>query len=161
MQKNVNIVANGFKKMMNNQKKQTDNQVKKDLQKLEGFGGWLAFFGLGIVAMPTYIFFTMISNLESYGGLDIFFNAIVILMYVWLNYLMVKRRKTFKKWFFGIVVGRIVLLRLALVIYSEKYLYTPEELSDVNASVFRILFYVVVWSLYLWNSKRVRNTFIN
>jgi hypothetical protein len=129
--------------------KQTNN---KDFQKLEGFGGWLAFFRFVIVVTPIFIFFNINPGFESYNGLAIFFNIITILMYVWLNYLMIERRKAFKKWFLRIGTVQVVLLGLfALVTNSEKYLYT----------FFRILFYVVVWSLYLWNSKRVRNTFIN
>jgi len=142
--------------------KQTKDQPKKDSPKLEGFSGWLALFGLSIFTTPIFIFFSMVTESEAYDWLGIFFNILIIAGYIWLNYLMAKRRKVFKKWFLGIGIAQIVLLGLiAILANSESYLYTQSELSDINTSAFRILFYVVVWTLYLWNSKRVKNTFIN
>jgi hypothetical protein len=142
--------------------KQTKDQPKKEPQKLEGFSGWLALFGLGIFAAPIFIFFSIITEPEAYDGLGIFFNILIIAGYIWLNYLMVKRRKVFKKWFLGIGVAQIILTGLiALGANSESYLYSQSELSDINTSAFRTLFYVIVWALYLWNSKRAKNTFIN
>jgi hypothetical protein len=138
-----------------------DVSGKKEPRKLEGFGGWLALFGLGIFATPISIFLTMIFNPGSYDGLGVSFNAVIIIMYIWLNYLMVKRKKTFKKWFLGIGIGQIILVAIiALGANSEGYLYTQEELSNINVSAFRTLFYVIVWGLYLWSSKRVKNTFV-
>jgi len=142
--------------------KQAENQPKKEPQKIEGFNGWLVLFGLGIFVTPIFIFFSMITEPEAYDGLGIFFNILIIIGYIWLNYLMVKRRKVFKKWFLGIGIAQIVLTGLiAISANSESYLYSQSELSDINTSAFRTLFYIVVWSLYLWNSKRVKNTFIN
>ena len=142
--------------------KQTENRFEKEPQKLEGFSGWLALFGLGILAFPIFVVFLMFAEPEAYDGLGIFFNILIVLGYVWLNYLMVKRKKVFKKWFLGIGIFQIILVGLiALGANSESSLYSQSELSDINTSVFRTLFYVTVWSLYLWNSKRVKNTFID
>lgn len=39
--------------------------------------------------------------------------------------------------------------------------FSESELSDINTSVIQTIIYVTIWSLYLWNSKRAKNTFIN
>lgn len=75
---------------------------------------------------------------------------------------MIKRKKIFKKWFIGIGVFQLTVATvIALTANASSYIYTEEELSDINVSAFRTLFYVVIWGLYLWNSRRVKNTFIN
>ena len=146
----------------NNQENRTKQAVNHNKQKLEGFGGWLTLFGLGIFVSPIFIFFSLITDFKSYQGLDIFFNILIIISYIWLNYLMIKRKKVFKKWFFGIGTSQVILdTFIVLGANSQNYLYTPEELSNINTSAFRTLFYVIVWSLYLWNSERAKNTFIN
>lgn len=142
--------------------KKEEDHPKKISKKLEGFSGWLILFGLGIFVTPIFIFFSMIFEPESYDGLGIFFNILIIIGYIWLNYLMIKRRKVFKKWFLIIGIAQIILIGLiAIVANSDRSFYSQSELTDINASVFRIIFYVIIWSLYLWNSKRVKNTFIN
>ena len=50
---------------------------------------------------------------------------------------------------------------VALGANSDPSVFSESELSNINTSAFRTLFYVIVWSLYLWNSKRAKNTFIN
>lgn len=142
--------------------KETENHPKKEVQKLEGFGGWLTFFALGIFIAPIAIVLSIFTEPEDYDGWGIFFNIIIIIGYIWLNYLMAKRRKVFKRWFLGIGIGQIILAGLvAIGANSESYLYSQSELSGIKTSVVQIISYVTVWSFYLWSSKRVKNTFIN
>jgi hypothetical protein len=147
--------------------KQTENKKQiveqdKPKQKKEGFSGWLALFGLGIFITPIFIFFQMVVEPDAYDSLGIFFNILIILSYAWLTYLMVKRRKIFKKWFLGVGIFQILLTGLiALGANSDTSVFSESELSDINTSAFRTLFYVIIWALYLWNSKRAKNTFIN
>lgn len=142
--------------------KEVENRLKKEPKKLEGFSGWLAFFGLGIFITPIFIIFSTLSELEAYDSWGIYFNTIIVIGYIWLNYLMIKRRKVFKRWFLGIGIGQIILTGLiAMGANSEGYLYSQSELSYINTSVFQTLSYVTMWSFYLWSSKRVKNTFIN
>lgn len=141
--------------------KQAGSQLKKESQKLEGFSGWLALFGLGIFANPIIIVFSIISESGVYDDLGIFLNFLIIIAYIWLNYLMVKRRKVFKNWFLGIGIAQIILNGLVAIGANSDNSFSQSELSDANALAVRTLFYVVIWSLYLWNSKRAKNTFIN
>ena len=104
----------------------------------------------------------MLTEPHSYDSLGVFFNILIALGYIWLNYLMMKRRKIFKKWFVGIGVFQIILIGIvALAANSNQSLYSQSELTDINTSALRTLFYVMIWSIYLWNSKRVKNTFVN
>ena len=73
--------------------RQSENQPPEEPQKLEGFSGWLALFGLGIFVTPILIFLKIITDPESYDGLGIFFNVLIITGYIWLNYLMAKKKK--------------------------------------------------------------------
>ncbi len=142
--------------------KQAEDHSSKESQKLEGFSGWLGLFGLGIFLTPIFILFSMLSEPLAYDAFSVLVNIIIILGHIWLSYLMVKRRKVLKKWFLGIGIARIVLFGLiAIGANSYSSLFSQSELSDINASAVRILIYVTVWSLYLWNSKRAKNTFIN
>jgi len=143
--------------------KQTDNQAKNNPQKPEGFRGWLIGFVSIIFIAPIGAFSVINSDivLLAYGGLGRFINIIIILMYVWLAYLLIKRSKTFKKWYLGIGTSHIILLGLFVLVNSEKYPRAPEQLSFIADYIVRLFIYVAMVSLYLWNSKRVKNTFIN
>ena len=146
----------------NEQKKGNEKMADQNKQKLKGFNGWLTLIGLGIFAAPLYILFSMLTEPHSYDSLGVFFNILIALGYIWLNYLMMKRRKIFKKWFVGIGVFQIILIGIvALAANSNQSLYSQSELTDINTSALRTLFYVMIWSIYLWNSKRVKNTFVN
>jgi hypothetical protein len=135
---------------------------KVEVQKLEGVGGWLALFGFGIFAAPIFILFSIFDGPQLYGSLDVFFNIVIISGYVWLDYLMIKKRKIFKKWFLGFYIFLIILNGLiALGANIDSYRYSKAEWLEINSAPFITLLYAVVWSLYLWNSKRVKNTFVN
>jgi|GEM_PF-6175925 len=138
-----------------------DEQSKKELQKLEGFHGWLAVFGFSIFVTPIFIIYSLLTDLEAYDGVGIIFNILIVIAYIWLNYLMVKTRKEFKKWFLGIGITRIVLV--GIIAIGDNYVlpYSKSELFNMSVIAFQTIFYVTVCSLYLWNSKRVKNTFIN
>ena len=138
-----------------------NNQSKKDSQKLEGFGGWLALFAFKIYITPIVILGSIVWPGE-HNSLEIFLNILIIIAYIWLNYLMTKRKRTYKKWFLGIgIIMIIIFWSIALIANGSSSLYTQSQLHHINTVAFWELFNVIVWSLYLWNSKRVKNTFIN
>jgi len=141
---------------------QEEIQSEKQIKKPEGFGGWLLLFGLGIFITPIYILFLIIIDSHLYDNLGIFFNILIILGYIWLNYLIIKRKRVLKKWFLIIGITQIILVGIiAIIANSESHLYSQAELLDINTSFFQMVFYVTIWSLYLWKSRRVKNTFIN
>ena len=80
----------------------------------------------------------------SLGG-----STVAIIASAWLIYLMVKKKKSFKKWFLIInVIGSVLLIMI--------FIYDGEYGEDTIKQVL----YTIVWSLYLWKSKRAKNTFI-
>ena len=61
----------------NEQKKGNEKMADQNKQKLKGFNGWLALFGLGIFAAPLYILFSMLTEPHSYDSLGVFFNILI------------------------------------------------------------------------------------
>jgi len=130
---------------------------------LEGFSGWLALFAFGIMITPIVFIFQFITEQETYGagGFTIGLYIILVLFAIWINYLMFKRKKVFKKWFVAFALFNMIITGLSVVgANTEAYLYTEEQMLDINISFWRDVFYGVIWTLYLWFSRRARNTFI-
>jgi hypothetical protein len=143
------------------EKKTTKEEPLNDNNELKGIGGWLAFLGFGLFAAPIFMIFSLLANLGEYEGLDVLINLLIISSYAWLNYLLVKNKKVFIKWFIAVGIFQIVLYTvIAVGASSQKYLYTEEELQDINVAAARTFFYLLVWSIYLYRSKRVKNTFV-
>lgn len=139
-----------------------DNEQGKPKKKKEGFGGWLAFFGLGVFITPIIILLQIIVEPEAYDSVGMFLNILIVIAYTWLNYLMIKRKKIFKKWFLGVGIFQILLTGLiTLVANNDISAFSESELSDINKTVIQTILYITTWSLYLWNSERAKNTFIN
>lgn len=75
---------------------------------------------------------------------------------------MIKRKKKFIKWFIGVGITQIILsIIVILIVVSGQGMYQDGYLVEVSANAVRTCIPVIVWGLYLWNSKRVKNTFIN
>lgn len=126
----------------------------KSEKKLEGFGGWLLLFGFGIF-LSTYSSLMELIALFNSSGSNVLtiINSIWFLLALWLLYLMVKRKRVFKKWFLGVGIASIVLSGL------DAFSLTAE--ASYYVVFIRTVLYVVVWSLYLWKSKRAKDTFVN
>lgn len=136
MLKNANIVGEWLTKnnkgLGHSQQKVT---LSKSKQKLEGFGGWLALFGLGVFAVPILIVLQLILEPRDYDAPDVFLNVFIILLYVWLDYLMINK-KSIQKWFLWGGIFQIVVTGLIVLAANvEISLYTQEELSDLYTSL--------------------------
>lgn len=145
------------------EEKPSEEKNLSETKKLEGFSGWLALFGLGIALTPLIAIFQFISEYQAYGldGFVLAIYTILILFSILINYLMFTRKKSFKKWFLAFGIFYITITGLAVLgVNMEPGLFTSEEILDINTDFWRAIIYTIIWSLYLWTSRRAKNTFI-
>jgi hypothetical protein len=137
-------------------------KTKEPSGKIEGFSFWLNLLGVGIVLTPLSIIFSVVLDMEAYDALGIFINFLLVIAYIWLSYLMIQRKKIFKKAFIIIGLLQVIILGLiAIGANSESSLYSASELSEINSSFGRSIFLLIVWTLYLIKSKKIKKIFIN
>ena len=101
-------------------------------------------------------------DMEAYDALGIFINFLLVIAYIWLSYLMIQRKTIFKKAF--IIIGLLQVIVLGLIAIganSESSLYSTSELSEINLASGRSIFSLIIWTLYLVRSKKVKRIFIN
>jgi len=112
MQKNVNTAKNGLKK-----------------KQLNGFKGWLAIvvatvfiYLINIIYYLVHIIKTT-TNPQTIITISIFF-----ISFLWLNIVMLKKKKTFKFWFLGILTAKTIN-RIVVISLLPKDLYTKKTLT--------------------------------
>jgi len=142
--------------------KKTRKTPKETSVKIEGFSVWLNLLGVGIMLTPLSIIFSVMLDMEAYDALGIFINFLLVIAYIWLSYLMIQRKKIFKKAFIIIGLMQVILLGLiAIGANSESSLYSASELSEINSASGRSIFLLIIWTLYLERSRKVKKIFIN
>lgn len=142
--------------------KKTKNTPKEPSGKIEGFSIWLNLLGVGIMLTPLSIIVLVMLDMEAYDALGIFINFLLVIAYIWLSYLMIQRKTIFKKAF--IIIGLLQVIVLGLIAIganSESSLYSTSELSEINLASGRSIFSLIIWTLYLVRSKKVKRIFIN
>ena len=145
-----------------NQNLKKQDQPAQDNKVLEGFGGWLLLLGFGVFITVYLSLVDLLSNFSILGAT--FFTilkVLILLSQVWLLYLMVKRKRIFRKWFLGLGIVMIIITGVAAAVTSNiPDVLTVEQVQDFYTTFLGTVFYTIIWSLYLWKSKRSKNTFI-
>jgi FtsH-binding integral membrane protein len=142
--------------------KKTESPTVQETKKspIEGFDGWLFWLGLGVFATPIWLIITTLSEWSSYNSFGITVDLTTVVAFIWLNYLMIKRRNAFIKWFYIVGTTHTAMYSLLLLLVLESS-DMRDTTTDLSAALFRALIAFVGWGLYLYRSKRVKNTFIN
>lgn len=146
----------------------------------DSIGGWLIVLLLLLIIIPINVFYTTmvesgfresawtIITIDSgvspliYRALLVFeftCNTFVIFLSGYCIYLLIKRRDIFPQTFFCFLVIRVacMLIDLLLVwIFLKEPVTVLESLSALGG----MSVYAVLWSLYIFNSTRVKGTFL-
>ena len=146
-----------------NQNLKKQDQPAQDNKVLEGFGGWLLLLGFGVFYSVALSLVDLLVNFSKFKGIDYptVLQVFILLSQVWLVYLMVKRKRIFRKWFLGLGIVMIIITGVAAAVTSNiPDVLTVEQVQDFYTTFLGTVFYTIIWSLYLWKSKRSKNTFI-
>lgn len=145
------------------EQKQQQIQPEKQTKKLEGFGGWLALLAIGIIMNPIRLILDILQQYQATGfdTISYIINIILLTLSVILVYLLLSRKKSFKKWYLAVVIISLLISGLGLLgVNAEPNLYTNKEVMQTMITFWGSLGVAIVWPTYLWRSKRVKNTFI-
>ena len=153
-------------------------------KQLSGLGGWLALVGLGILISPIRILILLVPTfIEVFSGdtwsilttpgndvyspywapillSEIAVNSAIIIAWIYIGYLFFKKKKSFPKWYIGIILFTFVYtifdaFTIKLVLPSEP-LFDPDTLK----SLARLSVMAAIWIPYMLVSKRVKATFL-
>ena len=151
---------------------------------LEGLSGWLIPVGLGIIISPLLIIGTnfptyseMFSNgswavlttpgTDTYNPLwapilygEMAINGGVVLAWMFAGYLFFLKKKSFPKWYIGILLFSLVFgfadaLAVQAVLPNE-----PVFNAETSKELGRSLLVTLIWVPYMLVSKRVKATFV-
>lgn len=139
----------------------------------KGIGGWLIFIAIGVVTSPISLGVEFLGTLQSLefihagSGLDTGFRALILgemvtggLFLLWsvLNiWLFFRKRDLFPRAWIGLVWGYQVYFAIDLMA-ADRLAHlpiTPTEQGQLIGGAFA----AALWTAYLLNSRRVRNTF--
>ena len=151
-----------------NQNLKKQDQPAQDNKVLEGFGGWLLLLGFGVFITVYLSLVDLLSNFSILGAnFFTILKVLILLSQVWLVYLMVKRKRIFRKWFLGFGIVMIIITGFH-TFYAAAFTtniatgadVTVEKVQGLYTTLSGTILYTIIWNLYLWKSKRSKNTFI-
>ena len=153
--------------------------------KYDKIGGWLMLLGIGIVLSPFILAYGMLEtytdiftsdtweiltsdvvdssfkNFSNFIVVEFAANIIIFMLSVYLIYLFLDKKEKFKKWYLAIALFSAVTIGLDFYITHQLFpndeIIGKEELRDLKSILVRLL----VWTPYLFISKRAKGTFVN
>jgi hypothetical protein len=150
---------------------------------LEGLGGWLVLVGLGIILSPLRIVaqtFPQYSDIfsngswaalttpgtEAYNPLwapilygEMVTNGALILAWTFIAFLFFSKKRTFPKWYIGIVVFTLFFIVVDALAIKSVLPNEPMFDPDTTKQFSRTLGITLIWVPYMLFSKRVKATF--
>ncbi len=119
-------------------------------EKINGLGGWLIILQIGFILNILISAFILIFSSE----LIVIISCIsIILLKFFSLYLMYEKKKIFPK--------VAIFTMWCSFILSIVYSFTISATLLTGKNIFLGLIFPVVWTLYLVESERVKNTFVN
>lgn len=133
---------------------------------LNGIDGWLIFIVLGLVMTAAsgivyfFNYFSIMCPVNIRLGIEMGIQILVnIAGSVWILVMLYRRKILFRKlYIIQMIVGGIYLL--LLFIFSDKYLSDAYFSTDTIIGLAITTIRSVICIIYLYKSKRVKNTFI-
>lgn len=143
-------------------------------------GGWLVLLAIALFLSPIRIFFGVMMPLSfseqlwatlSYNvgispflyGMFLIFefaaNTMIIFLSAYCFYLLIKRRDIFPQTLFALLMLQLIVVILDIIVAWVIFKNQTEMYSEPSEIV-RAIAFAVIWSLYLFNSTRVKGTFV-
>lgn len=147
-------------------------------------GGWMMLVALGVVLTPLRISYFLITvyppiftdgtwealtspSSPSYSPIwgpfligEVLVNLTFVLMSLFAAYLMFSKRATFPKWYAAIAFGSALFIvvdaYIATLVMPSVSMFDPETIREFARSLVSCL----IWTPYLFLSKRAKATFI-
>lgn len=148
--------------------------MKLNSERLEGIGGWLLLVALFVIAAPFVQLAGFVEGAEGYKsiialgqtdplwagllGISAFVTGVFLAWACFNVYLFFSQKVDFKKSYisFLLVNSLFLILDTAALVYIDDSLVSSNDLIKTSGSIFGAIF----WSLYIYRSERVRNTFV-
>lgn len=166
--------------MEENRDIQNDFTTTKRL--LEGFQGWLLYFiVISIIAfsfdiyslialvndvMSNNDFLTIFdlsynSGLKSYIVLELFGGIAFLIWNLYIFRLIYFKKKITKRAWIFFQVAKLIFQVICFEFIKETFELNNEEFFKISGDISRTLLFTILLTIYLFNSKRVKNTFVN
>lgn len=157
-----------------------NHKHKKDENVKGGLSGWLALVGLGLIITPIIQGYGLISYIPLFNQtydipgymtllqLEFVASLIIVAGSLYLLYLYFKKNVNFPKYYIIFLIATAVYTVIDHMLLGSLTAPTPEQqkvitdtLSENSSEVARAVFFAIVWSAYMLNSKKVKATFVN
>lgn len=151
-----------------------------DNQEYDTVGGWLVLLALSLFAGPLRIFFAVMVpymfDLQSWNSLaynsevsklllsclvlfEFLINTLIFFLSGYCFYLLIKRRDIFPQTLLALLVLQVAFTLIDTVAASMLFKKQPETFSEYS-DIFRTIIFGIIWILYIFNSTRVKGTFV-
>lgn len=152
----------------------------KDEKGKTPFSGWLALVGLGLIVTPIiqgyglFGYFPLFNQTYDIPGymtllqLEFVASIVIIIASLYVLYLYFKKNINFPKYYIIFLIATAVYTVIDHLFLGSLTAPTPEQqkvitdtLSQNSSEVAKSVFFAIVWSAYMLNSKKVKATFVN
>jgi len=157
-----------IKRIEGGKEKNTPKLSKEDISKYKGLQGWLTIVILGLFTIVGYNgfgFFDTLLTSSEYGkntGLfayDFLSGVLIITLSAYVIYLFFARKRKFSQYYIVLLV-LLTIMNVTILMMALSYSLAGDEIKEYSEDVVRSGMNLIIWGLYITQSKRVKATFI-
>lgn len=146
----------------------------------DAIGGWLVLLAISLFVSPLRIFFAVMipymfslqvwNSFVYYGEVsqlllssllvfEFVINTLIFFLSGYCFYLLIKRRDIFPQTLLALLILQVAFTILDTVAASMLFEKQPETFGEYS-EIFRTIIFGIIWILYIFNSTRVKGTFV-